>query len=688
MLPQLRAVVDSLSEGVVIRAADGRLLLCNTAAEAIVGLPAAGLEHFPTLPEGWTILGADGVPIEPGEHAAAVCARTGVRVRDFITGIRRPDGSETWLSVSAQPLPPADGRAPAGVALSFSDVTDARRLADDRERLRRRLHRVTALRLAAAPAMVGAEDQEELLRRTCEVAVRDAGFLLAWIGVPDRAEGIVRPIAADGATGYLDGVVVTLAEDDPRSHGPTGTALREGRAVVNRGIADDETMAPWRERALRHGFGASAAFPLPWNDDQCVLTVYAGEPDFFNDDERALLQGFADDLALALREAAGREFLRTLTENMGEGLLAADAQGRITYVNGAALELLARGREELAGRSVHDVLHPAGLRDAPCTTTTCRLLAAVRAGDEVRDGDDDFARGDGRTLPVAYTATALDAPRAHGTIVVFSDATQRRLAAERLARELAEARWVTRIRDALATDGFVLHAQPIVEVATGARVQHELLLRMADGDDDLILPGAFLPTAEACGLMGEIDRWVIARAARLAHAGHAVEFNLSAASLADPGILGAIEERFAGARGHVVCEVTETAVVTDRALAERFLSRLAQLGIDVALDDFGSGYSGFSYFKTFPAAFLKIDREFVSDLEDHPASRHVVEAIVALARASGKRTVAEGVEDAAQLTLLAELGVDLAQGFGIATPGPVEQVLGGARTPGSTRQTA
>ena len=105
----------------------------------------------------------------------------------------------------------------------------------------------------------------------------------------------------------------------------------------------------------------------------------------------------------------------------------------------------------------------------------------------------------------------------------------------------------------------------------------------------------------------------------------------------------------------------------------------AAIGCKLALDDFGTGYGGFYYLKRLPIDYLKIDTEFVRDLTTNQASRHVVKAVVSLARGFGQKTVAEGVEDDATLRLLRTLGVDLAQGFGIARPMPVEQAL--AATP-------
>lgn len=244
-----------------------------------------------------------------------------------------------------------------------------------------------------------------------------------------------------------------------------------------------------------------------------------------------------------------------------------------------------------------------------------------------------------------------------------------------------------RLRGALKEDGLVLFAQPVVELGTGAIVQNELLVRLAGETGDLLAPGEFMPTAERFGLVSEIDRWVIKQAVMYAAQGHFVELNLSGGTLADPD-LGPFVERELEAGGasatatSIVFEVTETALIGNVGLAVRFFDRVRSLGCGVAIDDFGSGYGGFRYLKNFSVDYLKIDREFVSDLLTDPASEKVVRAVVQLADEFQLVTVAEGVESRDVSNRLLSLGVDLAQGFYFARPGPASEVLraGAGRT--------
>jgi EAL domain-containing protein (putative c-di-GMP-specific phosphodiesterase class I) len=196
-----------------------------------------------------------------------------------------------------------------------------------------------------------------------------------------------------------------------------------------------------------------------------------------------------------------------------------------------------------------------------------------------------------------------------------------------------------------------------------------------DGTQRLIAPGAFLPVAEEFGLITEIDRWVIDRGSEIAATGEAVQLNVSGRSINAPGLVDHIEQaiRRTGADPtSIVFEITETALISDGPAARSFVEAVHALGCKIALDDFGTGYGGFTYLKQLPVDFLKIDIEFVRDVESNSASRNVIQAIVGLAAGFGLKTVGEGVEDEGSLNLLRELGVDFAQGFHVGRPSPVE----------------
>jgi PAS domain S-box-containing protein len=258
----------------------------------------------------------------------------------------------------------------------------------------------------------------------------------------------------------------------------------------------------------------------------------------------------------------------------------------------------------------------------------------------------------------------------YGVCGIAIDMTERQ---EREDALRSKVEWSFRLRSAIENDRLVLHSQPIVELATGRVVQEELLVRMLGDDDEVIMPGEFLPPAERFGLAPAIDRWVVARAAEIARE-RRVEVNLSAQSIADPGLPAFVEARLAeagAAASNLVFEITETAAAEDLDQARRLAGRLAELGCGFALDDFGTGYGSFTYLKHLPVRYIKIDTEFVRTLRADSPDRQVVSAIVDVARNFGIETIAEGVEAEETADLLRALGVHYAQGYHFGRPAPL-----------------
>jgi PAS domain S-box-containing protein len=367
-------------------------------------------------------------------------------------------------------------------------------------------------------------------------------------------------------------------------------------------------------------------------------------------------------------------FLESVASSMQEGLLTLDAGGRITVVNDQAKRLLGYEEHELTGRTLCESVGSApGEEGSPCPQTRCGLASISSSSSPLHLDDELFTCRDGKRLPVSLSAAPLGQSAGPlGHVVVFRVLAERHAAEESAQRELEEMSWIGHLRDAIDDDRLVLTAQPIVSLETGEVTRQELLVRMRDRDGKLIMPGEFLPAAERFGLIRELDRWVLAKAAGLAAEAQVVNVNLSAHSLGDPRLGDATERmlREAGADPtRITFEITETAVAEHLEQALQFATQMSALGCQLALDDFGTGYGAFTYLKVLPINFLKIDREFVHDLPENPASRHLVEAMVSLARCFGQQTIAEGVEHARTLEILRELGVDYAQGYYIAPPG-------------------
>ncbi|MEO8634148.1 MAG: EAL domain-containing protein [Gemmatimonadales bacterium] len=264
-----------------------------------------------------------------------------------------------------------------------------------------------------------------------------------------------------------------------------------------------------------------------------------------------------------------------------------------------------------------------------------------------------------------------------------------------MALRQGEMQWVSRITSALEEQRFRLYAQVIAPLHPGKedRARCEVLIRMVERDGTLIAPGAFIPAAERYNLMGAVDRWVVKEVAALyarQPAGRMMpitSINLSGASLDDPGMLSFVRDQLVRHRlpPEMFCfEITETAAIANLAQAAHFIRELKSVGCWFALDDFGSGMSSFTYLQTLPVDALKIAGAFLRHIESDPVEYAMVEAINRVGHVMRLKTVAEGVENLQTLETLRKIGVDYAQGFAIAEPIPLEDLLAGV-TPSISR---
>jgi EAL domain-containing protein (putative c-di-GMP-specific phosphodiesterase class I) len=237
--------------------------------------------------------------------------------------------------------------------------------------------------------------------------------------------------------------------------------------------------------------------------------------------------------------------------------------------------------------------------------------------------------------------------------------------------------WSRRIKEAIEEGRFALACQPIFDTLTNEVESFEVLVRMMDRNNELILPGGFMPSAERFGLAVDIDKWVIQNAIEtLAEQRSALKnlrysINLSGQTLSDPSVFPLILDRLTATGldpSAITFEVTETVAIADMARAESFLSNLKKMGCRTALDDFGSGFSSFAYLQDLPVDIVKIDGRFVRNLADNPVDQAMVRAMNDIAHALGKKTVAEFVENARCYEVLKDYGVDYAQGYHLGRP--------------------
>ena len=238
----------------------------------------------------------------------------------------------------------------------------------------------------------------------------------------------------------------------------------------------------------------------------------------------------------------------------------------------------------------------------------------------------------------------------------------------------------TELRRALDKDQLKLFYQPLINLSTGEVSGFEALARWEHEDRGEISPTEFIPVAEESGLILQLGRWAMNKAAETlagwdAKAGERVPFNLgvnlSAIQVARDDTAGMVESalRSAGLTGErLTLELTESSIVQDPARATRVFDALKALDATVAMDDFGTGYSSLAYLQRLPIDVLKIDRSFVSGMMVDPDSVAIVRAVLRLADALGMSTTAEGIETVELATTLAALGCDSGQGFYFAKP--------------------
>lgn len=237
---------------------------------------------------------------------------------------------------------------------------------------------------------------------------------------------------------------------------------------------------------------------------------------------------------------------------------------------------------------------------------------------------------------------------------------------------------LSNLRLALAQHEFVLHYQPVIDLASGALIGAEALVRWNSPSLGLVAPLQFIAAAEKSGLIVDIGQWVMDEACRQMRAWHdagatglTIAINLSPVQFRRGNLEELIAQALQRSGLDPTClelEVTESTLVQDTEKFIQALQRLKALGIRISIDDFGTGYSNLSYLQRFSVDTLKIDQSFVKTLTRNPQNQTLVTAIIQMAKGLNLTTIAEGIEDEATRALLAELNCDQGQGYGFAKP--------------------
>ena len=239
------------------------------------------------------------------------------------------------------------------------------------------------------------------------------------------------------------------------------------------------------------------------------------------------------------------------------------------------------------------------------------------------------------------------------------------------------------LRKAINNNDLFLVYQPKMNVKTGVISGVEALLRWQHPEAGLIPPNDFIPMAEKSSVIKPLTVWVLNNALRqaAAFAGSGIDItvavNISASSLRDDSLVGYTKmllQKNNIAPERLIMEITESAMMKDPVMALNLLHQLSQLGVQISIDDYGTGYSSLAYLKRMPVNEMKIDRTFVKDMANDEDDRSIVDTTINMGHNFGLRVVAEGVEDRETIELLNDMGIDQVQGFYYARPMPVDEL--------------
>ncbi len=541
-----------------------------------------------------------------------------------------------------------------------------------------------------------------LFRATLEGAVLDANpALVAMLGYPDQETLIQDGMAAWFAEpGEFERVLARMCGDSPLRAFQVRLRRRDGATLwgeihARRG-PDGAGTLPYLEGSLqdvtRRKQAEARLSHLAHHDG---LTDLPNRVLFMDRLEQALGRARLHGRRVALlyldldrfkvindtlTHEAGDRLLRAIARRLEQSARAGDTVARL---GGDEFAILL---EDLDSQEGIAALAEPLLRtfDAPVPADGSELFVTVSMGISVypEDGTDAL------TL-LRNADTAMYRAKARGrNHYLFYTADMNAKAFERLSFE-------TSLRRALEREEFVLHYQPQIELASGRVTGVEALLRWRHPEMGLVLPARFVPLLEETGLIVPVGEWVVRTACRARQGwrcnGDGVDLpvavNLSLRQFIDPGLEARLYEILAETGmtgGGLQLEITET-VMQEPERAGRVLETLHEMGILLAVDDFGVGYSSLNHLKRFPIDTLKIDRSFIHGVPTDLQDGAIVTAVVALARSMRLQVVAEGVETEAQLEFLRELSCDCVQGFLTGAPMTESELLALLQAPATTK---
>jgi diguanylate cyclase (GGDEF)-like protein/PAS domain S-box-containing protein len=667
---QIRAIIDHMSDALIVIDANSTILEFNAAAEFVFGYPSDMIRGH-----------AYDILFEKEHTPLVVSLSDGQGPREF-TGVNR------WGQ-----------RFPAEVSLSriesdqddrcvmiIRDLTERKRIKDAMHR-EKEFAQVTLQSITDAVLTTDAEGRLNFLNAAaCELLRikphdalnRPLLILLNFDKVPTRneAEKNLKATLLNGHTGelaenaYIQVAAKGLVAVDTRisplrdRHGHiigSVTVLQDVsqerllQAQLTYQATHDEVTGLINRREFQHRLLELLARTRADSTESVLLYLDLDQFKIVND---------------TCSHAAGDQLLRQLGQLLTMQIRNTDTLARL---GGDEFAVLLPGCSQAVGERISNNLLEA-VREFRFCWDGRTFAVGVSIGLVTIDAEWNDAQD---LLRAADAACYLAKEGGRSRIIVYSRE------GETVEQHRSTMLWATRIQEALEHDRFTLMCQPIIptQLEPGQSLSYEILVRMLDETGALVPPMAFIPAAERYNLINAIDRWVVKHLAETAAANYGafaslnwLAINLSGHSLTQESFLSFVIDRI-GACGFpwkkICFEITETAVIANLKVARRFIEELRSRGCRFALDDFGSGLSSYAYLKHLPVDYLKIDGVFVQGILSDPIDAATVRSISGIGKALGLHTIAEFVEDLEALTVLQDFGVDYAQGYGICKPFPL-----------------
>lgn len=532
------------------------------------------------------------------------------------------------------------------------------------------------------PCLVNFEDASHLIEAGEIQSTKEPVRSQSWLGIPLFGDGQVRGVLV--VQSYIPSVRYTQRDQELLTfvsrHIDTALARRSAAEAVHAANLKLEARVQDRTRELdlanaklQHENAHDALTGLPNRTHLQDRLEHAWRE--FRQDGRQLVVMFLDlDRFKLINDSRGHHF--------GD-LLLMEAAARLRSCLREA-DLLARlGGDEfavLAPEAPVDIAVGIAERilaafDLPFHIDGQAVFSSCSIG--IVSADEQFHQEPADLLRDADTAMYRVKNAGRDSYAVFNQELRREFS-DQLEREGA-------LRNAMkGNEELVPYFQPIIDVSSGQLVALEALIRWRQPNGQVLAPGSFLPALEGLRLIGRLDLYMMrCIAVILARPENShwptVHVNCSSYSITRPEFADEVLELLAAfgvAPGRICLELTEGALVAEPELARQSMQKLADQGMSVVLDDFGAGFSSLSYVHQFRFTGLKIDKSFILELTASARSRAIVRAIVRMAESLGLSVVAEGVEDAASLHLLREMGTGQAQGYHFAKPLAIEALQG------------